>query len=396
VGSGLRKLKIAFVLDRYLPSRGGEGYFSWLANELSKRGHDVHVFATAVEDTPGRQYELHRVSVLGYPRSLRIFSFLANVARAIEPYGFDIVHGVGQTLSMNIFNPHGGVEKAYLARDFSSITSPVYYVYKVLRRYLSPTHYVMAWVQKRQYASRAVRKIIAISDMVKSDIIRYYRVPEDKIAVVFNCVDLDRFHPKNRTVFREAKRAELKIDGNTLVLLFAGNNYRLKGLEPLLRSLVYLRQWFPDKPFQLLIIGRSRIDPFLRMSRRLGISDQTRFLGSVKAMEQYYAASDIYVQPSFYDSCSLTVLEALAAGLPVVTSRFNGAADAILSDKGGRIVKDPANEEALARAIAFFFDDAHRSEARVVARKWIEKYPPSYNVEKMLQVYYEVAIDGPG
>jgi len=296
---------------------------------------------------------------------------------------------------MNIFNPHGGVEKAYLARDFSSITSPVYYVYKVLRRYLSPAHYVMAWVQKRQYASRAVRKIIAISDMVKSDIIRYYRVPEDKIAVVFNCVDLDRFHPKNRAVFREAKRAELRIDGNTLVLLFAGNNYRLKGLEPLLRSLVYLRQWFPDKPFQLLIIGRSRIDPFVRMSRRLGISDQTLFLGSVKAMEQYYAASDIYVQPSFYDSCSLTVLEALAAGLPVVTSRFNGAADAILSDKGGRIVEDPADEEALARAIAFFFDDAHRSEARVVARKWIEKYPPSYNVEKTLQVYYEVAMDGP-
>jgi len=253
----------------------------------------------------------------------------------------------------------------------------------------------MAWVQKRQYASRAVRKIIAISDMVKSDIIRYYRVPEDKIAVVFNCVDLDRFHPKNRAVFREAKRAELRIDGNTLVLLFAGNNYRLKGLEPLLRSLVYLRQWFPDKPFQLLIIGRSRIDPFVRMSRRLGISDQTLFLGSVKGMEQYYAASDIYVQPSFYDSCSLTVLEALAAGLPVVTSRFNGAADAILSDKGGRIVEDPADEEALARAIAFFFDDAHRSEARVVARKWIEKYPPSYNVEKTLQVYYEVAMDGP-
>jgi UDP-glucose:(heptosyl)LPS alpha-1,3-glucosyltransferase len=395
VDSEFRKLKIAFVLDRYLPSRGGEGYFSWLANELSKKGHDVHVFATAVEDTPGRQYELHRVSALGYPRSLRIVTFLANVARAIEPYGFDIVHGVGQTLSMNIFNPHGGVEKAYLARDFSSITSPVYYVYKVLRRYLSPAHYVVAWVQKRQYASRAVRKIIAISDMVKSDIIRYYRVPEDKIAVVFNCVDLDRFHPKNRTVFREAKRAELRIDGNTLVLLFAGNNYRLKGLEPLLRSLVYLRQWFPDKPFQLLIIGRSRIDPFLRMSRRLGVSDQTLFLGSVKAMEQYYAASDIYVQPSFYDSCSLTVLEALAAGLPVVTSRFNGAADAILSDKGGRIVKDPADEEALARAIAFFFDDAHRSEARVVARKWIEKYPPSYNVEKTLQVYYEVAMGGP-
>jgi UDP-glucose:(heptosyl)LPS alpha-1,3-glucosyltransferase len=108
-------------------------------------------------------------------------------------------------------------------------------------------------------------------------------------------------------------------------------------------------------------------------------------------MEQYYAAGDIYVHPTFYDSCSLTVLEALASGLPAITSRFNGAADAILSDAGGKVIQNPADAEDLARSIAHFFDEDRRREARTVVRQWMEKYPLSYNVEETLRVYYEVA-----
>lgn len=386
-----RKLKIAFILDRYLPSRGGESYFSWLAKELASRGHEVHIFATTAEIIPGMEYQLHQIPVLKYPHSLRIFSFLRNSARTIQQYDFDIIHGVGRTFAMNIFNPHGGVEKAYLKQEFSSITNRFYYGYKFLKRYLSPQHYVKLWVQRRQYLSDRVRKIIAISRMVKEDIIRYYGVPEEKITVVFNCVDLERFHPKNRSIFRKGKRRDLGLDDSTLLLLFAGNNYRLKGLDPLLHALTYLRRSSVNQPFHLLIVGRGRISPYLRMAHRLKVSDFTLFLGPVKDMEQYYAASDIYVHPTFYDSCSLTVLEALASGLPVITSQFNGAADVIISNKGGKILDNPADVEGLAESIAFYFDEDRRDEARVVAREWMEKYSPTSNVEETLRVYHEVA-----
>lgn len=386
-----RKLKIAFVLDRYLPSRGGESYFSWLAKELVSRGHEVHIFATIGEKIRGTEYQLHQIPVLRYPHSLRIFSFLRNSAHAVQQYDFDIIHGVGRTLAMNIFNPHGGVEKAYLKQDFCSITNRFYYVYKFLKRYLSLQHYVKVWIQRRQYVNDKVRKIIAISPMVKEDIVRYYGVPEEKIAVVFNCVDLGRFHPKNRTIFRKAKREDLGIDDSALLLLFAGNNYRLKGLEPLLHSLIYLKRWFLNRPFYLLIVGRGPIGRYMAMARKLGVSDFTLFLGPVKGMEQYYAASDIYVHPTFYDSCSLTVLEALASGLPVITSRFNGAADVIISNKGGKILENPADVEDLANSIAFYFDEERRKEAQVVARQWMERHSPTSNVEETLRVYYEVA-----
>jgi UDP-glucose:(heptosyl)LPS alpha-1,3-glucosyltransferase len=292
---------------------------------------------------------------------------------------------------MNVFNPHGGVERAYLRQEFSSITNRFYYVYEIIKRYLLPQHYVKVWIQRRQYLSHRVRKIIAISRMVKEDIIRYYGVPEGKIEVVFNCVDLDRFHPRNREMYRRAKRADMEIDENTILLFFAGNNYRLKGLEPLLHALVPLKEWFPNEPFRLLIAGRGSIGRYQRMARTLGVSDYTLFLGPVKEIEHYYAASDIYVHPTFYDSCSLTVLEALASGLPAVTSRFNGAADAITSDKGGQILDDPADVEALAKSIALYFDEGRRNEARSIVRRWIEKYSPEYNLEETLRVYHEVA-----
>jgi UDP-glucose:(heptosyl)LPS alpha-1,3-glucosyltransferase len=110
---------------------------------------------------------------------------------------------------------------------------------------------------------------------------------------------------------RKTKRTDLEIDDNTLLLLFAGNKYRLKGLEPLLHTLISLRRWFPNQPFHLLIVGRGRIGRYLPMARGPGVSDSTLILGPVKEMEQYYTASDIYQHPTFYDSCSLTVLEAL-------------------------------------------------------------------------------------
>jgi UDP-glucose:(heptosyl)LPS alpha-1,3-glucosyltransferase len=386
-----RKLKIAIILDRFQPSRGGESYFSWLAQELSKRGHEVHIFSRVTEEMDRMDYQIHRIPVWKYPRSLRMLSFLINTARVVQLFDFDIIHGVEGTLTMSIFNPHEGVEKAYLRQEFRSIPNRVYYLYKILKRYLSPSHYLKLWIQKKQYLSRRVKRIIAISKMVKEDIIRYYGVPEEKITVIINCVDANRFHPKNRDRYRNEIREQLGIDTNDMVLLFVGNNYRLKGVEPLLRAKALLRRRFPKTPICLLIVGRGQSWYYKRLTKRIGLLDHTFFLGSVKEIERYYSASDIYVHPTFYDSCSLTVLEAMASGLPVITSRFNGAADMILSDEGGRVLEDPRDIEKLADSIACFFNEEQRKNAQIVTRQWVERYSPTYHIEEILRVYYEVA-----
>jgi len=394
--NGQRPLRIAFLFDKFLPSRGGERYFSFLCQELAKRGHEVHVFATEVEADSNSSYAVHLVPVVRYPRSLRILSFLRNSRRTIKAEDFDIIHGVASSPLVNVFNPHGGVEQAYLKQEFSSIRSRLYRGYKLLKRYLFLRHYLEIWTQGEIYRGGRLKKVIAISQMIKGDVVHYYGLPEEKIDVIFNSVDLDRFHPANRERFRQPKRKALAIDDRTVVLLFAGNNFRLKGLETLLEALALLAERFPAQPLHLLVAGRGSAARYGRMARRLGITNLATFLGPVSGMEQYYGASDIYVHPTFYDSCSLTVLEALASGLPVVTSRFNGAADAITSDRYGRIVHDPGSAEELALSVAPFLDETVRSEARDLARAAVEPYSPARNLEETLRTYYAVASDKGG
>jgi UDP-glucose:(heptosyl)LPS alpha-1,3-glucosyltransferase len=383
-------LKIAIVLERFLPSTGGQSYFSGLIRELAKRGHDVHVFATEIEEAPGPDHTVHLIPALRYPRSLRLLSFVFNSARIIHRSDFDIIHEVMESLTMNVFNPHSGVEKAYLKQEFASINNRLYYLLRLMKRYLSLRHYITLWVQKKQFQTRRAKRIIAISAMVKNDIIRYYNVSENKIEVVFNCVDTNRFHPRNRNIYRRSIRTLLNIDDKVVLLLFAGHNYRLKGLETLLGALSVLRETVLHPSVHLLITGRGQIGRYRRIARKLGVLDLTTFLGPVKDMEQFYGASDIYVHPTFYDSCSLTVLEALASGIPVITTRFNGAADIMISDEGGIVLDDPKDVKNLGEAIAIFLDKERREKARIATRQWIEKYTPEYNAEKTLEVYYKV------
>jgi UDP-glucose:(heptosyl)LPS alpha-1,3-glucosyltransferase len=401
-----RPLKIAILLDKFLPSRGGERYFSFLCAELSKRGHEVHLFATEAEAVAGLPYRVRRIPVWKYPRWLRALSLWRYGSGTLTRQGFDIVHAVAQCRAATVLNPHGGVERAYLRQEFASITNPAYYAYKLVKRYLSVRHYLEIHLQNRLYAAGAdqdtprrqsyarkapggVRHVIAISQMVKADIIRYYAYPTDRISVVFNTVDLDRFHPRMREVYRAERRTGLGVGADSILLLFAGNNFRLKGLETLLRALALLTAQFPDRDFRLLVAGRGRPRRYRRLMKKLGIAARVIFAGPLSPMERYYAAADIYVHPTFYDSCSLTVLEALATGLPAVTTRFNGAAQVIASQEGGMVIDDPADAAELAAAVALYADPEKRAAARIVARAWMEQYPPMRNVEETERAYYQ-------
>ena len=442
-----RPLKIAILLDKFLPSRGGERYFSFLCEELTIRGHEVHLFATETESLGGLPYRVHKIPVWRYPAWLRALSLWRYGSGTLTRQGFDIVHAVAQVRAATVLNPHGGVERAYLRQEFASIGNPLYYAYKLLRRYLSVRHYLEIHFQNRLYShcsaeaifdaqreagsasgpertlfvredpdtapatsagypasgyplagrlpwlggkrkAPGVRHVIAISEMVKRDIISSYTYPSDRISVVFNTVDLDRFHPRMRDVHRAKKRAELGVGEGSILLLFAGNNFRLKGIETLIRALALLTKQFPDRDFRLLVAGRGRPRRYRRLMKKLGVAARVVFTGPLSSMEHYYAAADIYVHPTFYDSCSLTVLEALAAGLPAVTTRFNGAAQVIASQEGGMVIDDPADAAELAAAITLYADPEKRAAAATVARAWMEQYPPARNVEETLQAYH--------
>lgn len=181
--------------------------------------------------------------------------------------------------------------------------------------------------------------------------------------------------------------------GDEWVILFVSNNFRMKGLGFLIKALARMKK-ASDASFKLLILGRDRRDFYLRLARGMGILEEVVFAGSTDEPEKYYGASDLLVHPTFYDACSLTVLEALASGLPVITTHSNGASGIITQGQEGFIIADPRDDQALAEKILFFLDREKMERASMAARHLAESYSDERNWTEMRNIFQKNLLEG--
>ena len=379
----MEKIRFAIGLKDFSKKKGGaERYLVDLCTRMATEGYEVHVYAEhQEEENPGIYF--HSVKTIPFPKSLRLLSFAIRATRAIENGNYDITFGAGNTLKADILQPHGGVHWAWFWRSLRVYDHPILWLIKILGRVFSPKQWVSGWVEDAPYQQKALRSVIAISDMVKQDMRHWYQIPEEKITVVYNGVDIDHFHPRNRQ-YREEIRRRHGI-GEELVILFVSNNFRMKGLSYLIRALANMNKK-ATIPVKCLILGRDRKEPYLRLGKRLGISEAMVFAGSTDEPEKYYGASDLLVHPTFYDACSLTVLEALASGLPVITTHTNGASGIITEGQEGFVISDPRDDHTLAEKISFFLNREKVERASIAARQLAESYSLERNWREMKNI----------
>jgi UDP-glucose:(heptosyl)LPS alpha-1,3-glucosyltransferase len=190
--------------------------------------------------------------------------------------------------------------------------------------------------------------------------------------VIENGVDLDRFLPADEP--RKEGDGDLGFHSSGARLLFVGHNFRLKGLPSALRVLGRLLR--SPVEASLVVVGRGHEKPYRALARRLGVESRVSFRGACDRVERYYQAADVLLHPTYYDPCSLVVLEAMASGLPVVTTRWNGASEQLLDLPGALVVEDPHRIDEMARGIADLVShrDLHR-EARLAVRARAERHP---------------------
>jgi UDP-glucose:(heptosyl)LPS alpha-1,3-glucosyltransferase len=167
----------------------------------------------------------------------------------------------------------------------------------------------------------------------------------------------------------------------------------MKGLGFLIKALAEIKKENAP-PFKLLVLGRDRQDSYLGLARNVGIFEEVMFAGSTDEPEKYYGASDLLAHPTFYDACSLTVLEALASGLPVITSSFNGACGIISQGEDGLIIEDLRDEKGLREAIRFFFGKERRILASRLARTKAEAFSDRANFCRMMEIFERVRKPG--
>ena len=375
-------MKIALIRKEYTLSWGGaESYVVHLSTQLLKMGHDVHVFASSWDASSDPRISFHRVPIVSFFSPLKNLTFALNTRRLLKKKSFDIVCGFSQAYPQDVYRMGDGLHLHFLH------TRPSHTLLKFLT-YLNPRHLAILFIEKQIFAPHNYHSIIANSEMCKRQATAYYQVPEDRIEVIYNGVDLTRFNPEVRETYRSGIREKLHIDEQETLILFVSRNYERKGLRSLIESVALLRETV--HPIKIVVVGRGNPTPFKRLALKLGISERLLFAGEEKLLEKYYGAADLLALPTFYDPFSNVCLEALACGLPVITTTSNGAAEIIEDGKNGYIVDDARSVEDMAQKISLLLRREVRETMIGHAIRSAKKFTIEENARKTIALFEKV------
>jgi UDP-glucose:(heptosyl)LPS alpha-1,3-glucosyltransferase len=388
-------MKIALCHEAVLPSRGGcETYIANLARRLVLDGHQIHLYARQRDESAlPSALHFHRVDLPPHPRFLRPWFFSAACRQLLARTRHDVSVGFDKVAGVDVLYPQAGVYAASVGFNLQKHGSPS--VQRLLRvvKWFDPAHLSFLELERRGCMDPRTT-VVAISDMVRRHLAEYYPTTVGRTRVLHIATPPDRLDESDRPRRRIEARRRWGLREGDVAALFAGMNYRLKGLVQLLQALPLVA----GDEFRLLIAGKSETFPFERLAAELGVADRVRFLGFCSDMRDAYFAADLLVHPTFYDPCSNVVLEALACGLPVVTTRYNGAAE-LLRPTGeghearaeGYLVADPHDRTALAECLTRLLDPCRREQCAAAARRNAAEWTFERHYQRMLGILSDAA-----
>jgi UDP-glucose:(heptosyl)LPS alpha-1,3-glucosyltransferase len=373
-----------------VPARGGcETYIADLIRRLDADGHTVHLYASTWDaGALPATLQIHHIPEKGWPRFLRPWRFSRACHEALRPAGHDLTIGFDKVAGLDVSYPQGGLHSAAVRQTMLKFRNPLVRGVAIAVRSVDPAHRAFCRFERWQYLTRRPPFLIVNSDFVRRHFHRFLGIPPGQVNVLHCAIDPGRFAATDRPARRAALRQTWGVAPNDTVALFVAMNYRLKGMEPLLRAVACM----PDRSrFRLAVIGHPRVKPYVERAKKLGIAEAVRFLGFMPDPRNAYFASDLLVHPTFYDPCSLVVQEAMACGLPVITSRHNGASELMAPPHDGVVLKDPHDSKRLAAALSSFLNSDRRQSAARAALRGAQKWTFDDHYRQFLKLLGEAA-----
>src|SRR5438128_11951159 len=370
-----KNLSIVFVRRGYSSTGGAEAYLKHLARGVMEAGHDLQLVAT--HDWPDNEWPFGSITHL---RSKSPIEFASELEQMRAQLRVDILFSLERVWSCDVYRAGDGVHRAWLERR-RKFELPL----KRFVRSLNSKHQDLLRLEQSLFSGGNTKRVIAGSQMVKDEIVNLYGYSADKIDIVRNGVPLEkfRFGPELREKWRE----ELNLKSDQIALLFAGSGWERKGLLFAIEAAALCK----DRKIRLLVAGRGNARLHKTKRLRFWREDPVQFLGEVADMLRIYAASDIFVLPTIYDPFSNACLEALACGLPVITTRSNGFSEIIEDGVHGSIVDLADNIAGLRDAIQFWSEPARRAAARSTNVQHAAQFNISANVAQTLEILIQAA-----
>lgn len=357
-------MRVLLAVHRVRPTGGQDRYVLELARRLIEHWQ-VHIVATEVEGDLPAAVRVHLLKTPARPLLLAAPAFRAAAAPFLNCEVFDVVHALGGAL------PGAGVVTAPFChaawREAGAPRGP--YQRLVTRQAIRD--------ERRAYGHRNLRAVIAVSRRTAVELERCYGPLRAPVTVIPNGVDLDAFAPP-----AEPRR---RLPGTRARLLLVGALER-KGLATAIEALAAMRT-----DAELLAVGSGRASAFLRQAARLGVADRVRLELPRADIADVMRASDLLVFPTRYEPFGMVIAEAMACGVPVVTSAVAGAAELIRDGVSGRVIADPHDARAFAAAMdALLADEDARAAMGRAARRAVEDLAWERIAERTLDVYRSV------
>ncbi len=372
-------MRLALVRQRYTPFGGAERFVESALEALLERNVAISLYTREWPQTKLQLIE----PVLCNPRYVgrlwRDWSFAHAVCKALGSADADLVQSHERLLCCDVYRAGDGVHAVWLEQR-ERISSGLA---RAATR-LSPYHRYVLAVERKLFSSPWLRATICNSKMVCAEIRERFAVPEERLHVIYNAVDSDAFHPGLRSL-RSWVRERHRISDSATLFLLVGSGYARKGVAAAIAALAQL-----PPTTHLMVVGRDRhLARYGALARRHGVHERVTLAGPQVEPKPYYGAADAFVLPTLYDPCPNAALEAMACGLPVVTSTKSGAAELAL-EHGAGFVCDALDVDALAAHMRALQDETVRAQLGAKARACAMQLTPAAMTLKLVLLYRDL------
>lgn len=378
-------MKIALVIGDYNAVGGGaERWTDRHARRLLAAGHQVDLLARSFNKAPlsARCVQIPDPDGTEQPR----LHFAEAAQQHLLQTNYDIIHDMGDGWHADVFMPHHGTRRGGFEQNSLLLPSLLRPLRSAAAKFL-PRYREFAALEHKQYARPRQRYFLAVSGMVSRHMQQYYGVPGCQIRVIYNGVDTNLFAPASAER-RQELRQQFGIDPETTLFLMVAHNFKLKGLDAVLAAMGMLRR--QKQNVRLLVVGKGKTALYKRKAWWQGCHSAVQFVGNQADSIPYYQAADVFLQPTFYDPCSLVVLEALSCAVPVITTRANGVSELMRDGQEGFVLANPNDIESLADDMLTLLDPEMRHQASLAARQVALARSEEENFQQIIELYQTI------
>lgn len=343
-------MKLAFVLFKYFPYGGLQRDFIRIAGLCRDLGHSVHVYTLAWEGPVPAGFQVHVVrprcawSYFGKNRAL-----LRSLRRACAAERFDAVVGFNKLPGLDLYY---AADPCYAARLGEK--GPLHR--------LTPRHHQFAAFEQAVFAADAQVEILMIAPNQIEHFIAAYATPRERFHLLPPPIDRDRMAPPDAADIRRQWREEMGLTADERVILMVASAFRIKGLDRALAALAALPPELLSKT-RLFVVGGDDAGPYRRQARQLGVAQHLVFCGARDDVPRFLLGADLLLHPAYTENTGTVLLEAMVAGLPVLTSAVCGYAFHVLKADAGRVLALPFEQDALNQALAAMLADPAQLKA---------------------------------